>query len=54
MSPSPMREEYHRETTVWTASVIAITATTRESRMTTEESFGITPSSTRLLSRAAP
>ena len=47
-----MREEYHREMTVSTASTTAIAATMSERRTTTDESLGMTPSSTRLLSRS--
>ncbi len=41
-----MREEYHRCSIVRPASTTASTATTSESRMTTLESFGVTPLST--------
>ena len=50
MRPSPILEEYHRCSMVSPASNTARTATTTESRMTTLESFGVTPLSTRSLS----
>ena len=50
MSPSPIREEYHRWTRVSAPLTTARTATTSERRMTTARFWGTMPSSTMDLS----
>ena len=50
MSPSPIRELNQRWTTSSPAPTNAKAATTSDSRMTTPESFGVTPRSTMFLS----
>ena len=47
MSPSPMRAENHRSTSVRTPLTTAITATSSDRRTTTAESLGSMPSSMR-------
>jgi len=43
MSPSPIREEYHRWTRVMTPSTTARTATSSDRRTTTPAFLGVTP-----------